>query len=125
MIASNSFTVYYHEIDTLNRNESLVYDTIKKTSSISTDDIMHILNISERNSVAPRVSDLLRKNLIKIVGNKINKLNHTVNMFSITTSGEFKAPKKTDLKSLKKRVVKLSRNELNELFEYILELNRE
>jgi predicted transcriptional regulator len=123
MIDSNSFTVYYHEIDTLNRNESLVYDAVKKNPNKTGEELMAILRTNETNKVNPRLTDLSNKNLIK-TGKGINRKGHIVYTYSITTSGEFKAPKKTDLMNLKKRVSKLSRVELNVLFEYILELNR-
>tara|TARA_R110000782_G_scaffold211062_4_gene299029 strand:- start:83 stop:457 length:375 start_codon:yes stop_codon:yes gene_type:complete len=123
MIASNSFLVYHHEIDTLNRNESLVYNIVKNHPNKTSEEIMEILGTNETNKVNPRLSDLLNKNLIK-TGDGINKKCHKVYTYSITNSMEFKAPKKTDLMNLKKRVAKLSRLELNALFEYILELNR-
>lgn len=115
----NSLQAYYSEIGSLNKNRRMVFRCIDEHPNLNCEALMLVMKETERNKIAPRISDLLKLGLIEVVGSVINTKGHTESTFHIVESNEFKAPKTTDLKSLFHKLDKYSDSELEFIKKYI------
>ena len=113
---SNSINVYFTELKNLNKNREILFKCIGEHPNTSVEQLMKVLNIKERNIVAPRVSDLLNLNLIFVSGSIRNKRNHKTNIFKIVNSFDFIKPKiDNNLRLILDKLSKLNQDDLRSL----------
>ena len=111
----NSINAYLTEITNLNKSRSKVLKAVKDFPYLNCEALMITMSETERNKVAPRLSDLLRLNLIKVMGNTKNSKGHTESTFKVVELIDYVIPKKINMKTLLATVKKLSQDELRTL----------
>lgn len=118
----NSLEVYLNK-KKFNTRKLLVLDYITNHPHTTVEDIMKDLGFSERNSVAPRVSDLINEGKVLISGDTVNRLNHKVSTFIVNPNPVKQGNKDHTLEKVKKLCGKLSHSEIDDLNSYLLELS--
>lgn len=67
----NSLSAYYNGIPKLSKRESVIHQFFLETGGCYTDrEVMKELGFIETNQVRPRITELIKKNLLRQVGSK-------------------------------------------------------
>ena len=114
--------IKWDEWEDMVAKEKSSFELIERELDVEGKELMKILDIKERNVVAPRVSDLLKLNLIFVSGSIKNKNNHTTNIFKIIKPDKFNKPKmNNELRNILVKLNKLSQDDLRTLLHSVEE----